>query len=57
MLIEGSPSLYEKCFLYRSRENIIENYALVSPDFKEEFVQLIFGNLWTTKVKGKKNSL
>ena len=57
MLIEASPSLYEKCFLYRSRENIIENYALVSPDFKEEFVQLIFGNLWTTQVKGKKNSL
>ena len=57
MLIEASPSLYEKCFLYRSNENIIENYALVSPDFKEEFVQLIFGNLWTTQVKGKKNSL
>ncbi len=54
MLIEASPSLYEKCFLYRSRENIIENYALVSPDFKEEFVQLIFGNSWTTQVKGKK---
>ena len=57
MLIEASPSLYEKCFLYRSKENIIENYALVSPDFKEEFVQLIFGNLWTTQAKGKKNSL
>ena len=57
MLIEASPSLYEKCFLYRSKENIIENYALVSPDFKEEFVQLIFGNLWTSQVKEKKNSL
>ena len=51
MLIEASPSLYEKCFLYRSKENIIENYALVSPDFKKEFVQLIFGKLWTTQVK------
>tara|TARA_B100001093_G_scaffold478311_1_gene506368 strand:+ start:89 stop:844 length:756 start_codon:yes stop_codon:yes gene_type:complete len=57
ILIEASPSLYEKCFLYRSKENIIENYALVSPEFKEKFVQLIFGNLWTTQVKGKKNSL
>ena len=57
MLIEASPSLFEKCFLYRSKRNIIENYALVSPDFKEEFVQLIFGNLWTTQSEGKKNSL
>ena len=29
MLIEASPSLYEKCFLYRSKENIIENYAML----------------------------
>ena len=54
ILIEASPSLYEKSFLYRSREKIIENYGLVSPDFKEEFVQLIFCNLWTTQVKRKK---
>tara|TARA_B100001093_G_C26809117_1_gene1006814 strand:+ start:673 stop:1524 length:852 start_codon:yes stop_codon:yes gene_type:complete len=57
MLIEASPSLYEKCFLYRSEKNIFENYALVSPNFKEEFVQLIFGNLWTTQENVYKNSL
>ena len=57
MLIEASPSLYEKCFLYRSKRNIIENYALVSPNYKKEFVKLIFGNLFTTQPKSKKDSL
>ena len=51
MLIEASPSLYEKCFIYRSKQNIIENYALVSPSYKKEFVKLIFGNLFTTQSK------
>ena len=57
MLIEASPSLYEKCFLYRSKQNIIENYALVSPSYKKGFVKLIFGNLFTTQSKPKKGSL
>ena len=56
MLIEASPTLYEKCFLYRSRLNIIENYALVSPSYKKEFVKLIFGNLFTTQSKANKGS-
>ena len=54
MLIEASPSLYEKCFIYRSKRNIIENYALVSPNYKKEFVKLIFGNLFTTQINSKK---
>ena len=54
MLIEASPSLYEKCFIYRSKQNIIENYALVSPTYKKEFVKLIFGNLFTTQTTQKK---
>ena len=54
MLIEASPSLYEKCFIYRSKRNIIENYALVSPNYKKKFVKLIFGNLFTTQIKSKK---
>ena len=54
MLIEASPSLYEKCFIYRSKRNIIENYALVSPTYKKEFVKLIFGNLFTTQTNQKK---
>ena len=54
MLIEASPSLYEKCFIYRSKRNIIENYALVSPNYKKEFVKLIFGNLFTTQINPKK---
>ena len=57
MLIEASPSLYEKCFLYRSKRNIIENYALVSPSYKKKFVKLIFGNLFTTQPKSNKGSL
>lgn len=57
MLIEASPSLYEKCFLYRSKQNIIENYALVSPAYKKKFIKLIFGNLFTTQTISKKNSL
>ena len=56
LLIEASPTLYEKCLMYRSEKNIIENYALVSPDFKEDFVELFFGNLWTIPVQ-EKNSL
>ena len=56
MLIEASPSLYEKCFIYRSKQNIIENYALVSPNYKKEFVKLIFGNLFTTQSKPNKDS-
>ena len=55
--IEASPSLYEKCFLYRSKQNIIENYALVSPSYKKGFVKLIFGNLFTTQSKTNKGSL
>ena len=54
MLIEASPSLYEKCFIYRSKRNIIENYALVSPNYKKKFVKLIFGNLFTTQINQKK---
>ena len=38
---------------YRSKRNIIENYALVSPTYKKEFVKLIFGNLFTTQTNQK----
>ena len=57
ILIEKSPCIYEKCFLLRSTEKIIENYALVSLVIQEKFVQLIFGNSWPKQVKDKKNSL
>ena len=35
----------------------MENYALVSPSYKKEFVKLIFGNLFTTQSKPNKGSL
>ena len=48
MLIEASPSLFEKCCINRSKNNIFEHYALVSSQYKKPFVELIYGNLFTT---------
>ena len=48
MLIEASPSLFEKCSVQRNKENIFEHCALVSSDYNKPFVELIYGDLYTT---------
>ena len=48
MLIEASPTLFEKCYMYRSKDNIFEHCALVSSNYNQTFIELIYGNLWTT---------
>ena len=47
LLIEPSQVLFEKCIKYRSRRNIFENVALVSNQYKKEFIKLVFADLMT----------
>jgi len=53
LLIEASPSLYEKCLKNRSDENKFELCALVEDTYEKEYVELIYSNLMTvSKVSG-----
>ena len=47
MLIEASPSNLEKCIRNRSKKNIFEHCALVSPTFKLPYLELIYSDLMT----------
>lgn len=40
ILIEPIPALYEACKKNRSKENIVENYALVSNDYKGKTIEI-----------------
>ena len=51
MLIEASPSLFEKCCTNRSNQNIFEHCALVASDFDKDYVELLYGNLLTTSTQ------
>ena len=44
ILIEGIPELYEKCKSERKNSKVY-NYALVSNEFKESYVEMHFANL------------
>jgi len=44
ILVEGIPELYKKCKRER-RNSKVYNYALVSNDFKESYVEMHFANL------------
>ena len=51
LLIEASPSGYEKCLINRSKENIILNNALVSFDYPDEFEKNEFhSRFWKTEM-------
>ena len=47
MLIEPSPSNFEKCYRNRSSKNLFEHCALVSEAYKEEYIEMVFDNLKT----------
>ena len=47
LLIEASPSNYEKCLKNRSSENIFEHCALVAFDYKLPYLELIYSDLMT----------
>ncbi len=49
MLIEPSASNFEKCYKNRSSKNIFEHCALVSENFKGQYLEMIFDNLRTSK--------
>ena len=51
MLIEASPSLFEKCYTNRSKQNIFEHCALVASDFDKRYVELLYGDLLTTSIE------
>jgi FkbM family methyltransferase len=48
LLIEASPSSFEKLLANRSARNIFECCALVPDDYPEKFVEMIYANLMTT---------
>jgi len=53
LLIEASPSNYEKCIKFRSKKNIFEHCALVSFDYKLPFLELIYSDLMTIPTNTK----
>lgn len=57
LLIEPSQVLFEKCIKYRSRRNIYENFALVSNQYKKDFIKLVFANLMTIVAKNSKRDI
>jgi FkbM family methyltransferase len=44
ILVEGIPHLYKQCQSTRNKSSVY-NYALVSSDFKEDFVEMHYANL------------
>ncbi len=53
LLIEASPTNYEKCLKYRSKKNLFEHCALVSFDYKLPFLELIYSDLMTISKDAK----
>ena len=51
LLIEASPSNFEKCTRNRSNKNIFEHCALVSPTFKLPYLKLIYSDLMTVSLE------
>jgi FkbM family methyltransferase len=47
LLIEASPSLFEKCVENRSRKNIFEHCALVPESYLKDSMRLVYANLMT----------
>ena len=47
MLIEASPSRFEKCQMNRSHRNIFEHCALASDEYTATTMELIYSNLMT----------
>ena len=47
LLIEASPSLFERCIHNRGPKNIFEHCALVPQDYTEEYMELIYSDLMT----------
>tara|TARA_Y100001968_G_scaffold190418_2_gene174448 strand:- start:1342 stop:2085 length:744 start_codon:yes stop_codon:yes gene_type:complete len=45
LLIEPCQSLFQKCIVNRSSENIFENCALVDSDYQYDHIELIYANL------------
>jgi FkbM family methyltransferase len=58
ILIEPSKDIYKKCKKNRSIKNFIYNYACVSFDYKEKYIELQFSGLKTYSAKylGKKKT-
>jgi FkbM family methyltransferase len=55
ILVEAIPSLYEKCKSTRSRSSVY-NYALVSQEFTNSFVEMHYANLMSVAEGSLKNS-
>jgi FkbM family methyltransferase len=51
MLIEPSPSNFERCIKNRSSRNIFENCALVSNEYNKPYMELIYSNLMTVSTE------
>ncbi len=55
ILVEAIPSLYEKCKFTRSHSSVY-NYALVSQEFTNSFVEMHYANLMSVAEGSLKNS-
>ncbi len=55
ILVEAIPSLYEKC-KYLRRNSLVYNYALVSQEFTNSFVEMHYANLMSVVEGALKNS-
>ena len=55
ILVEAIPSLYEKCKCTRSHSSVY-NYALVSQEFTNNFVEMHYANLMSVVEGSLKNS-
>ena len=51
LLIEASPSLFEKCMANRSKKNIFEHCALVPKGYSEKYMEFIYSDLMTVSTK------
>ncbi|MGJ5675441.1 MAG: FkbM family methyltransferase [Nostochopsis sp.] len=54
ILVEGIPSLYEKCKSTRQKSSVY-NYALVSGEFPDSFVEMHYANLMSVVEGSLKN--
>ncbi|MDF5731735.1 MAG: FkbM family methyltransferase [Rhizonema sp. PD38] len=55
ILVEAIPSLYEKCKCIRNN-SLVYNYALVSQEFTNNFVEMHYANLMSVAEGSLKNS-
>ena len=54
ILVEGIPSLYEKCKRIRSKSSVY-HCALVSPNYNNDFIEMHYANLMTVVEGSLKN--